>query len=90
MIQKDPEVDRHTSIEDSKVIFNDRIFGDECKTKHKNIMRMMFLNVNGFGNSHQSVKTLSVRNLMYRNEVDVMAMAETNRNGEGGGGYKKT
>ena len=80
MIQKDPEVDRHTSIEDSKVIFNDRIFGDECKTKHKNIMRMMFLNVNGFGNSHQSVKTLSIRNLMYRNEVDVMAMAETNRN----------
>ena len=80
MIDADPEVVRPTSIEDSKVILNDRIFGDECKIKNKENIRIMFQNVNGFGYSNQSVKTLSVRNLMYRNEVDLMAMAETNLN----------
>ena len=56
----------------------DRIFGDECIKKGKEITRVMFLNVNGLGYSEKSVKSQSMKNLMVRHNVDVMALAETN------------
>ena len=79
MIAQDPEPGRSELKKDKQSNIN-RTFGDVCEPKQKGIIRFMFQNVNGLGYSHQSVKTVGVRNTMYNNEVDVMAMAETNIN----------
>ena len=55
-------------------------FGGECNKKPKHTVRIMFQNVNGLGYSHTSVKSNSIRKLMVKKEVDVMAIAETGIN----------
>lgn len=62
--------------EEGKII--DRTFGDECIEKNKEVTRIMFLNVNGLGYSEKSVKSQSMKNVMVKYNVDVMALAETN------------
>ena len=79
MIDSNPGEGRSSTKEDKKSMKN-RIYGDNCGPKNKGIIRFMFQNVNGLGYTHQSVKTISVRNIMYNNEVDAMGMAETNIN----------
>ena len=80
MSNLNPEAVRPASIKDSKVIFNDRPFGDDCLSKNKETMRFMFQNVNGLSKNPSSVKMLSVRDSMYKHDIDVMMMAETNLN----------
>ena len=55
-------------------------YGDICKPKHRNTVRIMFQNVNGFGYTPHSVKSNSIRKLIVRTKTDVMAMAEMNIN----------
>ena len=40
----------------------------------------MFQNVNGFGYTKNSVKSLGIRDLINDKKVDIMAMAEMNKN----------
>ena len=79
MIPSHPSVDRPHTIRE-KFHNDSREFGDTCNSKEKTCIRVMFQNVNGLGYTNESVKTLSVRNLLYKSEVDIMAMAETNVN----------
>ena len=66
--------------EEDKIEIESRTFGDECNSKSKEVVRIMFQNVNGFGYTSKSVKSISVRNLMFDKSVDIMAMAELNLN----------
>ena len=79
MSDSNPGEGRSSTKEDKKSMKN-RIYGDTCGPKKKGIIRFMFQNVNGLGYSHESVKSIGVRNTMYNNEVDIMCMAETNLN----------
>ena len=74
-----PSAVRTGTIEETKEHLN-REFGDKCVTKQKGSIRFMFQNVNGLGYSHDSVKSNSIRNMLFKHEVDIMAMAETNVN----------
>ena len=55
-------------------------YGDACVPKQSNSVRVMFQNINGFGYTHNSVKSQSIRKLMVNKEVDIMALAEMNIN----------
>ena len=55
-------------------------YGDTCGTKNKQTIRIMFQNVNGFGYTTDSVISQSIRSLMVRKRVDIMALAEMNIN----------
>ena len=57
-----------------------RIFGDLIEFKEKGSIRFMFQNVNGFGYTTKSVKSLGIRDMINEKKVDVMAMAELNKN----------
>ena len=74
MSKTDPEVVRSTSNKDDKGNSN-RTFGDVCNPKEKGIVGIIFQNINGFGYGYNSVK-----NLIHKHNVDIMAMAEMNLN----------
>ena len=79
MSKRDPEVGRSASTKDDKGNSN-RTFGDVCNPKEKGIVRIIFQNINGFEYAHNSVKSNSVKNLIHKHNVDIMAMAEMNLN----------
>ena len=79
MIDSDPGTGRSATKGGKESMLN-RTFGDQCGSKEKGIIRFMFQNVNGLGYTNDSVKNINVRNMLYKYEVDVMAMAETNLN----------
>ena len=58
-----------------------RTFGDKIEnTKSKDIIRVCFQNINGFGISRKSNKSEMIRKMMEEKELDIMAMAEVNVN----------
>ena len=79
MIDENPGDERSISKED-KIEMQSRTFGDECLRKKKDNIRVMFQNVNGFGYTSKSAKSIGVRNLMFNKGIDIMAMAELNLN----------
>ena len=75
-----PDVDRSTSQQEADSIYN-RSYGDGCqKQKPKEVIRVMFQNVNGLGYNDSSVKFQSMKDLMMEYNTDIMAIAETNVN----------
>ena len=79
MSKQDPEVGRSTSKRVKKTKLY-RTFGDECVSKEKDVVRVCFQNINGFGKTQKSVKSTAVRDLIVNKQFDIMAMAETNLN----------
>ena len=79
MTDSDPGDEQQISIKDKKGK-SCCTFGDECSSKSKDSIRIMFQNVNGFGYNSNSIKSISIRNLMFDKSVDIMAMAELNLN----------
>lgn len=55
-------------------------YEDHCDLKAKGCVGFMFQNVNSLGYTPDSVKTLSVRNTLFKNKIDVIMIAETNVN----------
>ena len=80
MNESAPRDERLIPEEEHKKEKQSRTFGDDCNNKDKENIRIMFQNVNGFGYTSNSVKSISVRNLMFNKNVDIMAMAELNLN----------
>ena len=72
-----PSADRTSTIGEKKDHSN-REFGDKCVPKQKGSVRFMFQNVNDLGYSHESVKTNSIKQVLFKHDVDIMAIAETN------------
>ena len=48
-------------------------FGDPCLKKHKSQVRFMFQNINRIGYSSKHVKADSIRKMIVKNNVDVIA-----------------
>ena len=55
-----------------------RPFGDNINSKSKEIIRVMFQNVRGFGYKKEQPKTDSIRKLVQNNKVDIFGMSEIN------------
>lgn len=72
--------DRPSSADEEIKREKGRIFGDLSNFKEKGSIRIMFQNVNGFGYTPKSVKSLGIRDVMNEQKVDVMLMAELNKN----------
>ena len=79
MSTKDPEVCRCTSKRDKSKVQH-RTFGDTCGDKDKNVVRVCFQNINGFGKTEKSVKSNCIKDLIIDKQFDIMAMAEMNLN----------
>ena len=80
MINRDPGTGRSAIKEGDDQGKNNRIFGDTIKEKEEDNVRIFFQNINGFGYSDSSVKSSSVKNLIKKHNIDIMAMAEMNLN----------
>ena len=80
MINIDPGTGRSAIKEGDDQRKNNRIFGDTIKEKEEDNVRIFFQNINGFGYSDSSVKSSSVKNLIKKHNIDIMAMAEMNLN----------
>jgi exonuclease III len=79
MIQHTQEEDQPPSKERNKEN-NSWTFGNQLpKRKKIGTVRIMFQNINGFG-KEKSNKTRSIKDFMLRRNVDIMCMAELNRN----------
>ena len=72
--------DRPSTAKEEIVKEKGRLFGDLIDFKEKGSIRIMFQNVNGFGYTTKSVKSLGIRDMINDKKVDVMAMAELNKN----------
>ena len=58
-----------------------RTFGDKIENiKSKDVIRVCFQNINGFGISRTSNKSEMIRKMMEEKELDIMVMAEVNVN----------
>ena len=58
---------------------NHRTWGDELSKKDKQVIRVMFQNINGFGYTKEDeTKTKGFYDLMKSSEADIYSMAETN------------
>ena len=55
-------------------------WGDKLNSKVKEIVRISFQNINGFGSEAESSKKEDIRRFMEDKEIDVMALAEMNVN----------
>ena len=80
MSTNEPGANRHVS-EEANSQSECRIFGDTImKKKNKNIIRIIFQNINGWGTKVNSNKPELIRRLMEEKEADIMSMAEVNVN----------
>ena len=80
MTQPPQASDRPSNANEDIVREKGRIFGDLSEFKEKGSIRFMFQNVNGFGYTTKSVKSLGIRDMINNQKVDVMMMAELNKN----------
>ena len=71
---------RLSTADENEVESKSRTFGDPIGVKQKNSVRIMFQNVNGFGYTKKSVKSLGIRDVINDVKVDAMAMAKLNKN----------
>jgi hypothetical protein len=75
-----PQGDHRQSPQEADSGNNSQIFGDKLsKRKKKGSIRVVFQNINGFGKKKSS-KLISIKDFMIRRNVDIMCMAEMNKN----------
>ena len=83
MIDNTPMTNRQQSLEGDDQYYNGRAFGDKIsKQKDRNVIRIMFQNLDGFGYSAIDKKSEMVKEFIIDYDIDAMLMAELNVNWE--------